>query len=85
MNRWDSVGYTLNGFWCSVLFDTKEEPGVVRRFDGMIQCKSPGMFPLLLNPHLRSMRHPDKPAVMRPPDYATVVMHSPMGLETGWS
>lgn len=66
----------LHGWKCSVMFDESKAPGVVLRFDGVIDCPTAGHTPLLQNPSNNS--------VMKVPPWATVVVHTPDHLEVGW-
>lgn len=74
--KWGDVSYTLHGWPCSVLFDEPAYPGLVRRFDGIIECSRPGAVPILHNALTTD--------IMTAPPWATVVLHTPRNMETKW-
>lgn len=75
-NRWQEVSNTLHGWKCSVMFDEAKAPGVILRFDGIIECPTAGAIPFLTNP---SNNH-----VMKVPPWATVVVHTPTVYNMVW-
>lgn len=74
--KWGDVSYILHEWPCSVLFDEPEWPGLVKRYDGIIDCASPGAIPILRNSLTID--------IMSPPPWATVVLHSPTRMDHNW-
>lgn len=64
--KWQEVSYALHGWRCTVLFDRQEEPEVIKRFDGTIECPTAGAAALLKNVEAEQ--------IMMPPPWATVVI-----------
>lgn len=62
--KWSKVNYHLDGFQCSVVFDTASNPGVQQIYAGKISCAKYGAMPIL--------KSGDERRVMRVPDYAVV-------------
>lgn len=64
--KWQDLSYTLNGWKCTVLFDTPSIPMEIKRFDGIIECPTPGAVGKLRNAWTGQ--------IMQPPPWATVIL-----------